>query len=140
MRGSVISVFDRKEKVSINLKQGEKKLVKLCYNQFTSSIEPIKKIAIVDSLEINEKYQINYSTQGCFHSAKDSIEIKRGENAFFIKTENSSIHAVCAPQTTLFQLFPIIKSNYTSARTKLQNTCRTNLKKNNDESFKLPET
>lgn len=103
------SLLGRLEVENIYLSRGERKEIEICLNKFTSDIEPIKQVTIVDSILIDEKYQITYRSRGCFHFIQDSIQILRKENGYYIhkkeeweKMTNSEIESIRDFELKLF--------------------------------------
>lgn len=84
-----LSLFGRKEVEKIYLKNREKKEITICIDKFTSDIEPILGSAIIDSISVNEEFQINFKSLGCFHAHQDSLEIKRNEKGYFFRCDGT---------------------------------------------------
>jgi len=82
------TMFQKTENVKIKLTEKKKYNVALCLNFINYQLESYK--SFIDQLENGEKYSIEVSSQGCFHSSDEIIIIKRKEDkyyAFFKKTK-----------------------------------------------------
>jgi hypothetical protein len=81
------SLFERRELEKFHISKGEKKKITIYVNKFTSDIEPIKEITMLDSILVGEEYQITFESSGCAHFFKDSITITRQKTGYYLDCE-----------------------------------------------------
>lgn len=82
------SLFGRKERETFEIAGGDKLKLSACVDKFTADVEPIVPISYLDSLSINQEFQITYASSGCFHNHEDSIQIARKPDGYYIKCLN----------------------------------------------------
>jgi len=79
------SLFGLKEVESFEIVGGDKVQLSVCIDKFTADAQPILPISHIDSLALNEKFQITYVSRGCFHILEDSIQVMRKAEGFYLK-------------------------------------------------------
>lgn len=76
------SLFNKEENLKVKITESKKYSARLCLNYIDYSKETSKPI--IDQLQETDFYTIVISSQGCFHSTKDTLMIKRSKDAYTI--------------------------------------------------------
>ncbi|MBS1653162.1 MAG: hypothetical protein JSU07_14240 [Bacteroidetes bacterium] len=76
------TIFDTEEKTKLNISENKKYTLLLCVNYIDYSKNAFT--TYIDQLKENESYSISIASDGCFHSTKDLIKIKREKNNYYI--------------------------------------------------------